>query len=132
MRLPGLRWDPALAASAAAYGRTLARLGTLRHSPRSSRPGQHENLWMGSRGAFSPEQMVGSWLSERAYFRPHLASQSRTGNWMDVAHYVAMTSRDAARVGCAIQQSAHWDFLICRYAKEPRRPTALASNLERR
>ena len=50
-----LRWDPQLAASAASYGPTLVRIGTLRHSPRVDRQGQRENLWMGTRGAFSAE-----------------------------------------------------------------------------
>ena len=62
-----LRWDPMLAAAAASYGPTLARIGGLRHSPKADRAGQRENLWMGTRGAFSPEQMVGNWISERAY-----------------------------------------------------------------
>lgn len=35
-----LRWDPMLAASAASYGPTLARLGGLRHSPKAARSGQ--------------------------------------------------------------------------------------------
>src|SRR5688500_7905038 len=65
-----LVWDWRLAAAAASYGPTLARMGRLQHSPRQLRPGQRENLWMGSRGAFSPEQMVGSWIEERNAFRP--------------------------------------------------------------
>src|SRR4030095_12123790 len=64
-----LQWDPALAAAAASYGPALARLGYLRHSPRAGRTGQRENLWMGARGTFSPEQMVGNWISEKAYYR---------------------------------------------------------------
>lgn len=115
--VPPLRWDPRLAASAAAYGPILDRLGGLRHSPRSMRPGQHENLWMGTRGAFSPEQMVGSWISEKREFRrgvfPHV---SRTGNWVDVGHYTQMVWRGTTHVGCAIHQGRRWDFLICRYS----------------
>src|SRR5512134_3570328 len=56
-----LRWDPTLAEAAASYGPTLERTGGLRHSPRVARAGQLENLWMGTRGAYSPEQMVGNW-----------------------------------------------------------------------
>jgi hypothetical protein len=112
-----LRWDPALATSAAAYGPTLARLGRLKHSPRSIRPGQRENLWMGQRGRFSPEQMVGAWVAEKAYYRPGLfPNVSRTANWYDVAHYTQMVWRDTTRVGCAIHRSPRWDYLICRYS----------------
>jgi hypothetical protein len=65
-----LSWDPALAASAESYGPALAAIGRLQHSPRDARPGQRENLWMGTRGAFSPEQMVGNWSDEKRFFRP--------------------------------------------------------------
>ena len=116
MGVAPLQWDPMLAASAAAYGPTLARLGRLQHSPRSIRPGQRENLWMGQRGRFSPEQMVGSWSAEKAYYRPGLFPYvSRTGNWYDVAHYTQMVWRGTTHVGCAIYPSPQWDYLICRY-----------------
>lgn len=113
-----LRWDPALAAAAASYGPTLARLGGLTHSARANRPGQRENLWMGTRGVFSPEQMVGNWIAERAYYRPGMPFPyvSRTGNWADVAHYTQVVWRGTTHVGCAIHPSAHWDYLICRYS----------------
>ena len=80
-------------------------------------PDQRENLWMGSRGAYSPEQMV------RTGFRkgllpsgmpfPHV---SRTGNWADVAHYTQVVWKGTTHVGCAIHPSAKWDYLICRYS----------------
>lgn len=113
-----LQWDPALAAAAASYGPTLARLGRLQHSPRADRQGQRENLWMGTRGAYSPEQMVGGWIAERAYYRPGMPFPyvSRTGNWADVAHYTQVVWRGTTRVGCAIVPSRQWDFLICRYS----------------
>ena len=112
-----LAWDPALAAAAASYGPALAGIGRLQHSPRASRPGQRENLWMGPRGAFSPEQMVGGWISERAYFRPGMFPYvSRTGNWMDVAHYTQLVWRGTTRVGCAVHSTGRWDYLICRYS----------------
>ena len=116
-RLPALQWDPSLAASAASYGPALARLGRLVHSPRNLRPGQGENLWMGTRGAFSPEQMVGGWLSERNDFRPGVfPNVSRSGNWFNVGHYSQILWPTTTRVGCAIRSSRTWDFLICRYS----------------
>jgi len=116
-RPPPLQWDPQLAAAAASYGPTLASLGHLQHSPRHDRPGQRENLWMGTRGAYSPEQMVGSWIAEKREFRPGVfPNVSSTGSWADVAHYTQLISRDTTRVGCAIQPAGQWDFLICRYS----------------
>lgn len=115
--VPPLRWNPALAAAAAAYGPSLAARGRLEHSPRNRRPGQSENLWRGSRERFSPEQMVGSWAAERAYFRPGIfPNVSRTGNWMDVAHYTQMIWSGTTDIGCALHRGRRWDYLICRYA----------------
>jgi hypothetical protein len=95
----------------------LARLGRLQHSPRTNRPGQRENLWMGTRGAFSPEQMVGNWISERAYYRPGTFPYvSRTGRWDDVAHYTQVVWAGTTHVGCAVYPTARWDYLICRYS----------------
>jgi hypothetical protein len=115
--VPTLQWDSRLAAAAASYGPELDRLGRLEHSPRASRPGQRENLWRGTRGAFSPEQMVSSWLAERREFRPGIfPNVSSTGNWLDVSHYTQMVWRGTTHVGCAIHSGARWDYLICRYS----------------
>lgn len=115
--IPPLAWDPALAASAAAYGRVLASTGRLQHSPRVSRPGQRENLRRGTRSAYSPEQMIASWAAERRFFRPGVfPAVSMTGNWLDVAHYTTMIWPSTTRVGCAIHSGRTWDYLICRYS----------------
>jgi hypothetical protein len=115
--LPLLRWNPALATAAASYGPTLAALGGVRHSPRAPRPGQSENLWMGSRSAFTPEQMVGNWIEEKNQFRSGtFPNVSLTGNWADVGHYTTLIWPTTTEVGCAIQRTGSWDFLICRYS----------------
>jgi len=111
-----LQWDPALAASAASYGPTLASLRRLVHSPRETRPGQRENLAMAFHGTLSPEQLVDMWSREKLLLQPGLfPAVSRTGNWADVAHYTQMVWPTTTRVGCAIY-SADWDYLICRYS----------------
>lgn len=115
--VPLLRWDPQLAAGAETYAAQLARTGHLAHSPRQSRPGQGENLWMGSAGAYTPEFMVQSWADERRMFRAGtFPNVSTTGNWADVAHYTQMIWRSTTDVGCAIQRSGRWDVLVCRYS----------------
>jgi hypothetical protein len=114
---PALVWDSRLASAAAAYGPELARRGSLAHSPAEARPGQGENLWMGTRGAYSVEEMVGSWAEERRLFRPGIFPDvSSSGHWGDVAHYTQMIWRSTALLGCAVHRSERWDFLICRYA----------------
>lgn len=114
---PPLAWDAQLAAAAAPYGPRLEQLGRLEHSPREARPGQAENLWMGTRGAYGIEEMVGGWIGEKRLFRPGtFPDVSSTGHWSDVAHYTQMIWGSTQRVGCALHRSARWDFLICRYS----------------
>lgn len=115
--VPPLQWDASLAQAAKSYGPALAASGRLEHSPRGSRPGQHENLWRGTASAFLPAQMVGSWIAEKRYFRPSIfPGVSTTGNWMDVSHYTTMIWPTTTRVGCAVYPTPRWDYLICRYS----------------
>lgn len=117
LKLPLLRWDTELAASAASYGPTLAAIGRLRRSPRAARPGQSENLWVGTRGAYSPEQMVGIWIDQKRKFRSGFFPEvSSTGNWAAVGNYSQMIWPTTTAVGCAVHSSEQWDFLICRYS----------------
>ena len=115
--VPALRWDPELARAAASYGPALAAAGRLIHSPRAGRPTQSENLWMGPRGIYSPEQMVGYWAEEKTQFRPGLFPDiSLTGNWFDVSHYTQMIWRGTTHVGCAVHAGGRSEYLICRYS----------------
>ena len=116
-RLPPLAWDPQLAEAAAAYAQMLAPSGMLRHSNRAARPGQGENLWLGTRGAFSPEQMVAIWTAERRYFRPGIfPNVSSNGNWSSVGHYSQMVWPTTTRRGCAMAAGRGNDVLVCRYS----------------
>jgi hypothetical protein len=116
-RLPPLAWDPRLAAAASAYARMLAPVGALRHSDRSARPGQGENLWMGTRGAFLPEQMIAGWSTERRLFRPGVFPYvSRSGSWHEVGHYTQMLWPTTTRVGCGLASARGNDVLVCRYS----------------
>jgi hypothetical protein len=110
-------WDPAFAAAADAWAAELARTGRWGHSPNGSRAGQGENLWMGTRGAFGLDQMVGSWAGEGRWFVPgQFPNVSRTGDWTRVGHYTQMIWRGTSRVGCALRSSARNDYLVCRYS----------------
>jgi hypothetical protein len=115
--VPPLAWDPQLARDALNYGAVLSALGRLQHSPKESRPGQRENLWMGTTGAYSPEQMVSTWSAEKRFFRAGtFPAVSASGNWLDVAHYTTMIWRTTTRVGCGIYKTVQWDYLVCRYS----------------
>ena len=110
-------WDRGLAAAADSYAAELARTGRWQHSAQRSRPGQGENLWMGTRGAFTVDQMVGSWAAEGRAFRPgHFPNVSRTGEWDEVGHFTQMIWPGSVRVGCAVRASARYDYFVCRYS----------------
>lgn len=110
-------WDADLAASAAAYASQLASSDKFAHSAAASRPGEGENLWRGTQGAFTIERMVSDWGSEKRMFRPgRFPNVSTTGRWEDVGHYTQIIWPTTLRVGCAVKASPNYDYLVCRYA----------------
>ena len=115
---PKLVWNTELAKDAAAYAATLARTGKFAHDPQTGRsPRQGENLWMGTRDAYSYTEMVGAWVDEDRYFKPGLVpGNSTTGNWGDVDHYTQIIWPTSQRIGCAVASNARSDFLVCRYS----------------
>ena len=116
-RVAPFAWDARLAAGASAYARHLAATGTFRHSDGRARAGSGENLWMGTAGAFSAEEMIGDWASERRWFvRGTFPKISRTGRWSDVGHYTQLVWRTTTRVGCGVARGNGRDVLVCRYA----------------
>jgi hypothetical protein len=114
---PPLVWDNQLGAGAAAYAQQMALTGRFEHSDRSTRRGVAESLWMGTRGAYSVEAMLGGWISERRMFVPGVfPNVSRSGNWLDVSHYTQMIWPSTQRVGCALASTGRTDYLVCRYS----------------
>lgn len=112
-----ISWDSNLARDAKAYAEQLAKTGRWAHSANSDRPGQGENLWMGTHAAFRLDEMVGAWSREGRMFHAGAFPQvSKTGNWDDVGHYTQMIWPGSIRVGCAVQSSARYDYLVCRYS----------------
>lgn len=114
---PPVSWDPTLAAGAAAWAQYLAASGRFDHSDRKGRPGIGENLWMGTRGAYSIDFMTGQWIAERRDFVPGIfPDNSRTGNWLDVSHYTQIIWPTTLRIGCALASGRGSDYLVCRYS----------------
>lgn len=116
--LAPLDWDEGLAAEAARYAAQMARTGIFAHSPQASRARvEGENLWMGSRGLYGYDRMVGSFLEERRDFvsGAGLPDISATGRWQDVGHYTQIIWRGTRSVGCALAQGPQDDYLVCRY-----------------
>ena len=113
-----LRWDAALAADAGRWANEMARTGRYAHSPRDMRSSrQGENIWRGTRGAFSYAVMAGTFTAERRYFRAGVfPNNSTTGNWRDVGHYTAIVWPTTTHFGCAIASNRDFDYLVCRYS----------------
>ena len=112
--VPPVRWSSSLANQAAAYARLLAASGMFQHSDRRSSGGIGENLWMGTSGAFSIEQMISGWTSERRMFVPGTFPYvSRTRTWHDVGHYTQMIWPTTTAVGCGARQRAPETMCWC-------------------
>ena len=112
-----LAWDARLAADAATWARHLAATHRFEHAPDvPGRPPEGENLWMGTTVSYSLEEMVDSWIDERAMYRPGLFPDvTTTRDWADVGHYTQLIWYNTRRVGCALATGGGDDYLVCRY-----------------
>lgn len=111
-----LVWNSELEEQAKAYAKELARTARMKHSPRSERPGQGENLWMGTKRRFSHAEMIQSLVDEKQFFKPGpFPEVSSTGKWGDVGHYTQIVWRTTREVGCAKAEGRQFGFLVCRY-----------------
>lgn len=111
---PPLKWDAKLASDAAAWAKHMASTGDFDHATDVE---EGENLWMGTKGRSSPEQMVGAWIDEKRDFKPgRFPAVTKTNDVDDVGHYTQLIWRATTKVGCAIAVSAENDFLVCRYS----------------
>lgn len=112
-----LVWDQTLARDAAVYAQQLARIGRFEHDRQAGRsPRQGENLFMGTRSAYSYADMIGLLVEEGRYFRPgRFPNVSRTGSVWHVGHYTQIIWPTSQRVGCATASNRTNDYLVCRY-----------------
>jgi len=119
--IPPLKWSEKLARQSREWAEQLTHIDGLEHSeptdyadPSDGEEG--ENLWRGSKGAYTPEQMVNLWIDERRIFiNGPFPRNSTTGQWRDVGHYTQVIWRSTKEVGCAIASSEEDDVLVCRY-----------------
>lgn len=120
--LPPLEWDPALAATAAAWVARCrdqdAPTGLIDHNPDRSAGAPYyvgENVF-GSSGAPRPgvvQQAVSAWASEGASY--DYASNTCSGT---CGHYTQLVWRDTLKVGCALGDCPGLTFetsLVCDY-----------------
>ena len=112
-----LVWDDALARDATAYANWLARANRFEHDRQQGRsPRQGENLFMGTRGAYSYADMIRLLADEGRYFRAgRFPDVSTTGSVWHVGHYTQIIWPTSQRVGCATASNRTNDYLVCRY-----------------
>ncbi len=110
--VPALVWSPNLASSAQIWADHLATIHQLVHS------GPGENLWMGTKGAYTDTQKVDSWGAEKQYFlagKP-FPNVSTTGKWEDAGHYTQIIWSSTTSVGCGWASDSSFDYLVCQYS----------------
>ncbi|HEX4693326.1 CAP family protein [Sphingomonas sp.] len=113
--VPDLAWDAGLAADARDWADHLAETGRFEHS--TARKSEGENLFMGSAGSYSYEEMVRFWVEEGRNFTDGVfPAISINGQWSSVGHYSQIVWRDTTRVGCALATGDGHDYLVCRYS----------------
>jgi hypothetical protein len=111
-----LEWSPLLAQEAQSWAERLAHDDRMYHSDRATRRGAGENLWSGTSGYFSADDMLGAFLGERKAYKPGIFPDvSKTGRWQDVGHYTQVIWPGTQQVGCAVSHNKAREFLVCRY-----------------
>lgn len=119
--IPPLIWSDKLARQSMEWAQQLTLIDGLEHSdtadyadPTDGEEG--ENLWRGTKGYYTPEQMVNLWVDERKIFiNGPFPRNSTTGQWRDVGHYTQLIWRSTTQVGCAIASNEQDEVLVCRY-----------------
>lgn len=103
---PRLAWSEELAHAAQTWAERLARDCTFKHS--SSKYG--ENLWMGTAGAFGPQQVVGAWYGEGTGY-----DYRHPGFFMSTGHFTQLVWGATHRLGCGTAICKGNQIWVCNY-----------------
>lgn len=113
---PALTWNPQLAVDAQYWADDLAKRNVMQHASKEVRKGAGENLWVGTRGRYTPQQMIDAFIREKSDFRPGIfPNVTKSGNWTNVGHYTQLVWPETKEIGCAIAENRMDEFLVCRY-----------------
>lgn len=110
-----LAWNGRLAREAQDWAEHLSSTNTFGHMSGSA-SGMGENLWRGTAGSYTPEDMVGAFIAERDNFRPGTFPRvAASGSWRSIGHYTQVIWPNTRQVGCAIAHGQDADVMVCRY-----------------
>jgi uncharacterized protein YkwD len=112
--VPPLEWSKELAANAKSWAEHLAEINAIDHSESNGEYG--ENIWSGTKGYFSWEDMVNTWGKEKQYFIPNRAIPNACqGSWQQCGHYTQLIWQETKKVGCGLASNSQREFLVCQY-----------------
>jgi len=112
-----LDWSDSLAVDARQWAEIMAHGNFFAHSSDTARHDEGENLFRGTAGAYSIDEMIGDFIDERADYQPGtFPDVARDGAWENVGHYTQLIWPGTRQVGCAIARASEWEYLACRYA----------------
>ena len=115
LQLSPMTWSDALAKDALVWARHLAAIDKGQHDA-SIRGKEGENIFWGTSGAFTYEQMVDFWVSEKKSFKYGVFPDCRTEPGAVVGHYTQIVWKNTTAVGCALASNGKTDYLVCRYS----------------
>ena len=106
--IENLTWSDDLAQSATEWAEELAKTCAFEHSTGS----YGENLWKGTSGAFSINQVVDAWGSEK---EDYSYTNNRCAVGADCGHYTQIVWEETTEVGCGTATCDGWDIWVCQY-----------------
>lgn len=102
-----LKWSNHLASIASNYAKTLANNCIFEHSNTN----YGENLFMGTKGYYTPIDGVKAWWNEKKYYD----YKKNSGHGNVVGHYTQIIWRNTREVGCGQSIGCGNIFFVCNY-----------------
>lgn len=113
-----MSWDESLTKQALSWAQHLADTGLFDHSPRNTRVGAGENLYMSSSGHAGVSYVVGgirAWYDEIAFCTGPECNDGKGGE--AVGHFTQLIWKGSTKLGCAHATGSAGTYMACQYSK---------------